>query len=110
MMPLHQERLGVKVFLEVMLLFHTLAHDALNHLLHSRPLAAVDNVTLGRNHGGTWCSGITPAQHAGGPWVQSPACPSLILSGSAPWPERHKKESGNLRTQFSLSDYLECLL
>ena len=25
MMPLHQERLGVKVFLEMMLLFHTLA-------------------------------------------------------------------------------------
>ena len=47
MMPLHQERLGIKVFLEVMLLFHTLARDTLNHLLRSRSLAA--------------------AQHAGGP-------------------------------------------
>ena len=47
MVPLHQERLGVKVFLEVMSLFHTLVRDALNHLLRSRSLAA--------------------AQHAGGP-------------------------------------------
>ena len=52
MMPLHQERLDVEVFLKVMLLFHTLAREALHHLLRSRCLAAVN---------------ITPAQHAGGP-------------------------------------------
>ena len=67
MIPLHQERFGVKVFLKVMLLFHTLAHDALNHLLHSRPLAAVDNVTLGRNYGARGVVVSHPAQHAGHP-------------------------------------------
>ena len=51
MMPLHQERLDVEVFLKVMLLFHTLAREALHHLLRSRCLAAVNNVTPGRNHG-----------------------------------------------------------
>ena len=30
---------------------------------------------------GTWCSGITPAQHAGGPGF-NPQCVHLILSGS----------------------------
>ena len=67
MMPLHQERLGVKVFLEVMLLFHTLAHDALNHLLHSRPHRCRRQRDAWSQSRGTWCSGITPAQHAGGP-------------------------------------------
>ena len=48
MMPLHQERLDVTVFLKVMLLF---LREALHHLLRSRSLAAVNNVTPGRNHG-----------------------------------------------------------
>ena len=50
-MPLHQERVDVEVLLKVMLLFHTLAREALHHLLRSRCLAAVNNVTPGRNHG-----------------------------------------------------------
>ena len=62
MMPLHQERLDVKV--KVMLLF---LREALHHLLRSRSLAAVNNVMPGSQSRGTWCSGITPAQHAGGP-------------------------------------------
>ena len=108
MMPLHQERLGVKVFLEVMLLFHTLAHDALNHLLHSRPLAAVDNVTLGRNHGarGVVVSHPLSMREALG---SIPSVSSLILLAAHLGP-RDIKRKCNLRTQFSLSDYLECLL
>ena len=51
-MPLHQERLDVKVFLKVMLLFLTLAREAHHHLLRSRFLAAVNNVKLGRKHFG----------------------------------------------------------
>ena len=76
MMPLHQERLDVTVFLKVMLLFHThtLAREALNHLLRSRSLAAVNNVTPGRNHGARGVVVSHPLSMRE-PWVQSPACP-----------------------------------
>ena len=62
MMPLHQERLDVKV--KVMLLF---LREALHHLLRSRSLAAVNNVMPGRNHGARGVVVSHPAQHAGGP-------------------------------------------
>ena len=90
MMPLHQERLGIKVFLEVMLLFHALARDALNHLLRSRSLAAVNNVTPGRNYGarGVVVSHPLSIREALG----SLPSVSLSLSGSAAWPKRHKRE------------------
>ena len=76
MMPLHQERLDVTVFLKVMLLFHThtLAREALNHLLRSRSLAAVNNVSPGRNHGARGVVVSHPLSMRE-PWVQSPACP-----------------------------------
>jgi hypothetical protein len=91
MMPLHQERLDVKVFLKVMLLFHTLAREALHHLLRSRSLAAVNNVTPGRNHGarGVVVSHPLSMREALG---SIPSVSSLILSGSAPWADRHKKK------------------
>ena len=68
MMPLHQERLDVKVFLKVMLLFHT--HTGPRSTSSSSPFSFArcrqqrDAWSQSR---GTWCSGITPAQHAGGP-------------------------------------------
>ena len=95
MMPSHQERLGVKMFMKVMLLFHTLARDALNHLLRSRSLAAVDNVTPGRNHGarGVVVSHPLSMREALG---SIPNVSSLILSGTAPWAERHSKGKCNL--------------
>ena len=69
MMPLHQERLDVKV--KVMLLF---LREALHHLLRSRSLAAVNNVMPGRKHGarGVVVSHPLSMREA---WVQSPACP-----------------------------------
>ena len=91
MMPLHQERLDVKVFLKVMLLFYTLTHKALHHLVRSRSLAAVNNVAPGRNHGarGVVVSHPLSMREALG---SIPSVSSLILSGSAPWAERHKKK------------------
>ena len=88
MMPLHQERLDVEVFLKVMLLFHTLAREALHHLLRSRCLAAVNNVTPGRNHGarGVVVSHPLSMREALG---SIPSVSSLILSGSTPWAKRH---------------------
>ena len=107
MMPLHQERLDVKVFLKVMLLFF---REALHHLLRSRSLAAVNNVMPGRNHGarGVVVSHPLSMREALG---SIPSVSSLILSGSAPWAKIHiKKRKCNLGTQFSLPDYLERLL
>ena len=106
MMPLHQEHLDVKVFLKVMLLF---LREALHHLLRSRSLAAVNNVMPGRNHGarGVVVSHPLSMREALG---SIPSVSSLILSGTAPWAERHSKGKCNLRTQFSLSDYLQRLL
>ena len=69
MIPLHQERLDVKVI--VMLLF---LREALHHLLRSRSLAAVNNVTPGRNHGARGVVVSHPLSMRE-PWVQSPACP-----------------------------------
>ena len=107
MMPLHQERLDVKAFLKVMLLF---LREALHHLLRSRSLAAVNNVMPGRNHGarGVVVSHPLSMRKALG---SIPSVSSLILSGSAPWAKRHiSKRKCNLGTQFSLPDYLERLL
>ena len=107
MMPLHQERLDVKAFLKVMLLF---LREALHHLLRSRSLAAVNNVMPGRNHGarGVVVSHPLSMREALG---SIPSVSSLILSGSAPWAKRHiSKRKCNLGTQFSLPDYLERLL
>ena len=97
MMPLHQERLDVTVFLKVMLLF---LREALHHLLRSRSLAAVNNVMPGRNHGarGVVVSHPLSMREALG---SIPSVSSLILSGSAPWAKIHiKKESAILEHNF----------
>ena len=110
MMPLHQERLDVKVFLKVMLLFLTLAREAHHHLLRSRSLAAVNNVTPGRNHGarGAVVSHPLSIQEALG---SIPSVSILILPGSAPWAEKDIiTRKCNLRTQFLLSDCLKRLV
>ena len=56
MMPSHQERLDVKVFLKVMLLFLTLAREAFHHLLRSRFLAARQQREAWSQT--LWCGGV----------------------------------------------------
>ena len=108
MMPLLQERLDVKKFLKVMLLLHTLIREALHHLLRSRSLAVVHNVTSGRNHETRDVVWYHIRSARGRPWTQSPACPVWSDPEAHLWSWDLKKCA--IIEHWSFFDYLECLL